>query len=133
MWRGIVAVVAGNFVWTALWLSSGGALRRSGVLPPETEPVSAAFPLLLLVVASAVFSIGAGYLVAAIGGRKPAWVFAALQLTIGIVVQTQYWALLPGWYHTSFLLALVPATIFGARLRSGRSDVPRGSTTVEAQ
>lgn len=132
MWRGVVAVVAGNLRWTALWLSLGTALRRSGALPPETEPVSAVFPLVLLLVASAVFSIGAGYLVATIGGWKPAWVFAALQLTIGTLVQAQCWALLPGWYHTGFLLALVPATLFGARLRSGRSDVARAGTTVTA-
>jgi hypothetical protein len=49
-------------------------------------------------------------------GLSHAWFLAFLQLAFGVVVEVQYWTLLPSWYHLLFLVLIVPATLFGGYL-----------------
>ena len=115
---GNVAVIAGVTLWTILWLGSNFALRKAGILPADpATPVAAVAPLLLLLAESAVISVVAGMVCAAIGGRGPALALGVVLLALGITAQAVAWHLLPVWYHAAFLLLLVPATLLGARLR----------------
>ena len=121
MFRTVAAVIAGNFIWTALWLGLNALLRRQGLLPADpTERVEATAPLLVMLFGSIVFSIAVGWIATAIAGAKTysaAIVLAAIQLGLGIFFQAQAWQLMPVWYHVPFLLLLVPATLLGAWFR----------------
>ncbi len=125
MGRAIGAVVAGAAVWAVLWLGMNGVLPS--VIPDiyvvgerlEHVPV-----LLFLIGYSVVLSILAGYVTAAVRGPDPMGAvkaLAALQLTLGIVAEAANWDLLPVWYHLVFLALVVPATLYGGRLRAGRA------------
>jgi hypothetical protein len=54
-------------------------------------------------------------------GEGHAIALGAALLAIGILVQSQYWQLLPVWYHVIFLAGLLPVSLLGARLRAGRT------------
>jgi hypothetical protein len=76
--------------------------------------------LLILVIACVVFSIAAGFVTSALAASTSYWpaiVLCAIQLTLGILFQTQAWKLMPVWYHLSFLSLLLPMILFGAWLR----------------
>ena len=121
MFRTVAAVVAGNFIWTALWLGLNALLRMQGLLPPDpTQRIEASAPLGVMLVASVVFSIAVGWITTAIAGGNtygPAMILAVIQLGLGIFFQAQAWHLMPVWYHVPFLLLVVPATLLGAWLR----------------
>jgi hypothetical protein len=123
MIRNILAVIAGSAVWTVLWLGYNALLKRSGLLPFDgTARFEAPLPLGLLLAGSIVFSVVAGYVTAMLArvsstGSGAVWTLAVLQLAFGIFAEVQFWHLLPLWYHLLFLLALVPATVFGGQLR----------------
>ncbi len=121
MIRNIMAVVAGNLSWTALWLSYNAVLKTIGQLPPDpntrVESVSA---LSLLLIGSVLFSVIAGFIAAIVSARGsygPVLVLCAIQLALGIFFQLQFWKLMPLGYHIPFLILLAPATILGGWLR----------------
>lgn len=116
-----LAVVAGFVLWSVLWLG-GSALVRSFFADAVASDgsVSDRRLLLLLLLLALIASIGAGYLalfVAQGTGLRAAWILGVLLLVVGIGVQSQYWTLLPLWYHLSFLILLLPATLLGGWLR----------------
>ena len=121
MIRTVAAVIAGNFIWTGLWLGLNALLRMQGMLPAEsTQRVEAPAPLGVLLLASVVFSIAVGWITTAIAGGNTYWaaiILAVIQLALGIFFQSQAWHLMPIWYHVPFLLLVVPATLLGAWLR----------------
>jgi hypothetical protein len=125
MIRKILAVIAGSALWTVLWFGCNALLKSVGLLPAfdGSARFNAPLPLGLLLLSSIVFSVLAGYTTAALAGGDDrsrlgtVWVLAVLQLLFGIFAQAQFWNVLPLWYHLLFLLALVPATIVGGRLR----------------
>ncbi|MFK5956528.1 MAG: hypothetical protein QM477_08805 [Planctomycetota bacterium] len=45
-------------------------------------------------------------------GRK----ILAVLLGSGILAQASYWSVMPLWYHVSFLAALLPVCMIGARV-----------------
>jgi hypothetical protein len=68
-------------------------------------------------------SVLAGYVTATVAGKDPmpvVWALAVLQLVLGIIAETSAWALTPVWYHLIFLALVVPATVYGGRLRVRR-------------
>ena len=121
MWRIVGAIIAGNLVWTLLWLALNVVLRMQGFLPADpAAPVLRADALVIMLAASVLFSVVAGWITSAIAaahGYAPALVLAVIQLLLGIFFQSQAWHLMPLWYHLPFLLLIVPATLLGARLR----------------
>jgi hypothetical protein len=48
------------------------------------------------------------------------WGLAVLQLLLGIGIEASAWSMTPVWYHVVFLALLVPATVYGGRLRVRR-------------
>lgn len=125
MIRSILAVIVGFVLWSALWLGYNALLTTFGFLPADsTHPVQTPMPLLLLLAGSILFSLVAGYATTALvrgPGRIHAIVLGLLLLGIGILVQVQFWQLMPLWYHLLFLALLLPATVWGGRLRQ-RTD-----------
>ncbi len=125
MVRNILSVLAGFAVWTVLWLTSNAAMAAAvpSAFAADGSTNSAGM-LVLLLVFSVVFSIVAGYLCAMLARQKPmrlAWILGVLLLVVGIVVQLQFWDVMPLWYHLIFLALLLPATLFGAKIQIGRA------------
>jgi hypothetical protein len=121
MLRSILSVIAGNIVWTILWLAMNAILAS---IYPQTldgkTRVESVSLLSFLLVYSVVISVVAGYITALIARRNEighAFALGILQLALGILFQSQAWNLLPVWYHLTFLLLLIPGNLFGAVLR----------------
>lgn len=118
MLMNILAVIAGFALWSILWLGGNplvarlfpGALKEDGSL---RHPGA----LVALLVFAALVSVAAGYVVPLVSaGANLPLILGAILLLVGILVQRQYWALMPVWYHLIFLALLVPATLYGASL-----------------
>lgn len=123
MARTALATIAGYILWTILWLT--GSLAIQAGWPEEFAafssgtPITAAAPLLCSLLLSVACSLLAGRASAAVAGKPQpaAGVLSALLLLTGVGVQAASWALMPAWYHLTFLALLVPATLLGATLR----------------
>ncbi len=122
--RTILAVVAGAVVWALLWV--GGTQAAQAALPSVLavgQPVTDAGALAGLIVYSVLLSMLAGYVTAAVATKEPmraVWALAILQLALGIGFEASAWSLTPLWYHLVFLVLIVPATVYGGRLRDRR-------------
>ncbi len=127
--RTILAVLAGAIVWAVLWVGGTQAAQRAfPSLLAVGQPVINVGALLGLIAYSAALSILAGYVTAAVASREPmpaVRALAVLQLVLGIGFEVSAWSLTPIWYHVVFLALIVPATIYGGRLR-----VRRGGATA---
>jgi hypothetical protein len=123
----ILAVVAGFVVWSVLWFAANAGLGAAGMLPPPGAAVDEPGVLRLLLAASVLASLAAGFLaswLARAPGHKVALWLGVLLLAVGVFVQTQFWTLMPVWYHAAFLLLLVPMCLAGSRLSPNRSSKP---------
>lgn len=123
MGRAIAAIVVAEVLWTVLWIgfTLGAQAAFPEVIDPE-QPLTHAGALLVYVAYSVVISSLAGYVAAAVRGgnaMRTVWIFAWIQLAIGIGFEVSYWSMTPVWYHLVFLALLVPATVLGGRFRSG--------------
>jgi len=132
--RNILSVLAGFAAWTVLWLASNAALvaavpaafREDG----STESVGV---LILVLVLSVVFSVGAGYLTATLAegsSMKYPAVLGVVLLAVGLFVQLQSWDVMPVWYHVFFLALLVPGVLLGAHTQRDGQARP-GRVSVE--
>jgi hypothetical protein len=121
--RVALGVIAGAVLWAVLWV--GGTAAARAALPELLDPTQRldhAGALLGLIVYSVVLSVAAGYVAAAVAATsamRAVWILAVLQLAIGVAVEISYWELMPVWYHLAFLALLVPATVYGGRLKAG--------------
>jgi hypothetical protein len=124
--RAILAVIAGAAVWAALWV--GGTQAAQAAFPsalPKGQPITSVVALVGLILYSLPLSVLAGYLTATVMGKNPmpvVWALAVLQLIFGIIAETSAWSLAPVWYHLVFLALVIPATIYGGKLRVRRTD-----------
>lgn len=123
--RTVLAVVAGFVVWTLIYLGANQLVLA--VLSDrfaEDGSTRDPFALLIVLLASIVASLAAGWTSAAVGrerGTTAVWILAVINLAVGIFVQSQVWAAIPLWYHLAFLALLVPMIVLGGRLQSARS------------
>lgn len=121
MIRSIIAVLSGSVIWGVLWVAINGILQSAIPDIARADGRIDSVPVLgLFLFISIDLSVLAGYLTAWIIGRKEIGHTVALgilQLVIGIMVQMQYLELLPMWYHTLFLLFLIPGNIAGGYFR----------------
>lgn len=122
--RAVLGAIAGVVLWSVLWV--GGAAAAQAVLPdlPDAgQRVEAAGPLLGFIVYSVLLSVLAGWTAAAVAGvagaMRAAWIAAALLLALGLYFEITGWDLAPVWYHVVFLVLLVPATVYGGKLKTG--------------
>jgi hypothetical protein len=124
--RAILAVITGAAVWAVLWI--GGTQAAQAAFPsllPKGQPITSVGALLGLILYSVPLSILAGYVTATVMGKGPmpvVWALAVLQLIFGIVAEVSAWNLAPVWYHVVFLALVIPATVYGGRLRVRRAE-----------
>ncbi len=122
MIRSILAVLAGPVVYGIVMLPvnklvmilAPGAFREDGT--PDRVDVR-----ILLLALSCVYAAAGGYVGAWIAQENllaHAVAMCVLQLAIGIMVQRQFWDVLPVWYHYSFFVLLVIGTLVGFWLRT---------------
>ena len=118
MVRSIASIIAGFTVWTLLWLLINQVLLAVAGAHFKADGSTDHTGLLLVVLAaSVIFSVSAGWLTIKIAQRRPVahtLALGLLLLAVGIVVQLQYWSSVPIWYHLAFLALLVPASMFTA-------------------
>ena len=119
--RFVLAVVAGAAVWAVLWnVGTQATLALFPNLIHPGQPVQHTGILLSYIAFSVILSLLAGYVTTSAAGPSPQpalWTLATLQLALGIGFEVSYWALMPAWYHVTFLLLIVPATLYGGALR----------------
>ena len=125
MLRSIASIATGFLTWSLLFLTSNAIIGRLFPSAVEIEaPTNSTGVLVLILALSVVFSIVAGWItfkVDRIRALGSSLILGVLLLAVGIVVQLQYWTMLPLWYHLTFLGALIPAVLFGYRLAVTRS------------
>ena len=113
-----LGVVIGFIAWTAIWLAANFAIAAAGGLTDQGQvaaPWALPVALVVSVAASAVSGLVAGRL-ARRSVVTTGVLLGILLLLVGIGVQVSNWDAMPLWYHLSFLILLVPATVAGARL-----------------
>ncbi len=121
MLHSILAVIAGNLAWTALWLGTNSLL--AGPFPEIWGPgvrLDDPLVLLLIITYSFVFSVLAGWVTAWVARRgevKHAVALGVLQLALGLAVTVAAYATAPLWYHLAFLALLIPGNMLGAVLK----------------
>lgn len=133
MLRIILGVIAGFIVWSIVWVGMDALLSaispgwlgknfvefQNAVNRNEsfTPPVSVS---VYLVFQSVLCSLVAGFTAAAIAkeNRKSTLALGVLLLATGVFVEASHWNYFPLWYHISFLLLLIPATILGGKLKT---------------
>lgn len=118
-----LGVIVGAVLWAMLWV--GGTKAAQAAWPELLDPTQRLDHVGALtgyILYSVVLSVLAGFVAAAISRPAPmraAWILAVIQLAIGIFTEVSYWSLLPVWYHLVFLALIVPATVYGGRLKAG--------------
>jgi undecaprenyl pyrophosphate phosphatase UppP len=122
-----IGFVVGFIVWTVLWLGSDTLMRMlpTFTLTVDTDGNFTNIPtnyLIIKLVLSVIFSIIAGLIAATISKEttKAPLVLGVALLIVGLFFQFGEWDILPIWYHMTFLIFLLPATLFGGKLRSFR-------------
>ena len=135
MLRIILAVIAGFFAWSVMWVGSERLLciaspdwfgvhqiafekatRNKEAYTPDT------MILILNVVRGTLVTVITGFLTALISGenRLSTPILGVLLVAFGLVVVVMTWRIVPLWYHVLFTLMLIPMTIVGGLLRSSR-------------
>ncbi|HBX38472.1 MAG TPA: hypothetical protein DEG76_14810 [Pseudohongiella sp.] len=119
----VIAIIAAYAVWTVIWLVGNATLFADvAAQSADGTPVTAVSVLLGILLLSIICSLAAG-VAAALLDRANAFravlITGVLLVLTGVGVQASVWALMPAWYHLSFLTLIVPVTLLGARLVSG--------------
>lgn len=122
MGRSVLAVLAGAVAWSVLWVASARAVAAlvPGAIASDGSAGAPGVNLFFLGL-SVVYSVGAGYLTAAVARRNELAHTAALgvlQLALGMYFEVSTWQLAPVWYHLSFLVLLLPGNMAGGMLRA---------------
>jgi hypothetical protein len=132
MVRIILGVIVGFIVWSIVWV--GGEATLAALSPAwygkysvelekafvngtslDVDPTIAVVNL----VRSFLTSLIAGYMAALVAGefKRTTLILGVILLAVGIAVEYMFWRLAPPWYHVIFVLALIPMTMLGGRLR----------------
>jgi hypothetical protein len=127
MKRAILAVAAGLVLWIMLIsvLNRGLRLLVAGYAAAEPTLSFTLGMLMARLLIAALTSLIAGALVRWLA---PASVRAPLLLGIILLIafipiHVQRWSLFPFWYHTVFLVTLIPLVVLGSRLRRARGSI----------
>ena len=124
MKRSIPAVVAGLVTWVVVASVLDRLLRLTLAGYAAAEP-QMTFTLAMMaarLTIGGLSSLAAGAVAGVItapGARAP-WVLGVILLAAFVPEHVMIWKSLPPWYHLIFLVSLVPLTVLGAHLASGR-------------
>lgn len=132
MFKMVLGVIVGFVAWSILWVGSDqvlilaspnwyGAHQQSiEIAMVNGEPFSPDQTILLLSLARGIIiSVMSGFLAAFIAGenKRTPLILGVMLLVVGILVEAMAWNYLPIWYHIVFLLMIIPATLFGGKLK----------------
>jgi hypothetical protein len=124
--RTIAAIILGYIAWTALWLLGNAGLGAAGIVPKDTSVrIESTVSLSALLALSGASSLVAGLVARTISRSSPklaARILAILLLATGVAVQWNLLALMPIWYHVTFLAFLIPLTLVGASFGKKASE-----------
>jgi hypothetical protein len=137
MVRIVLGVIAGFFAWVIAWVGSEKIL--SAIWPEGFGAHQRAFEaavanggqftadtrlLLVHIVLGSIVSVMSGFLAALIAGenRRAPLVLSFLLLALGLLKLVLSWPYVPLWYHVIFTALLIPMTIMGGKLVSGRTN-----------
>lgn len=132
MVRIILGVIVGFIVWSIVWVGGQAtmvalspdwigayiaAAERSVTDGSPFTPVASIAAINLI--RSLLTSFIAGYMAALVAGeyKRSTMALGIILLIVGVAVEFLYWNVAPAWYHIIFVLALIPMTILGGRLR----------------
>ena len=122
MIRGLLGVITGFLVWSVLWFFLNWLLPI--VFPKQFNTdgtTENAILNLIIVLLSFDFSFISGYINAIISRVNQlnfALVQGVLQLAAGMYIQSQYWHVLPLWFHAVFLIFIIPGVLAGSLYRN---------------
>lgn len=118
MLRAIAGIAGGLLAWVVVATVGNRVLRAAwpGYAAVEVAMKFTLAMLLLRLLLGALSSLCAGFFAAWIakGNRVAVTVLAGLLLVAFIPVHYTLWERFPVWYHLTFLLSLVVATVLGA-------------------
>ncbi|WP_237132901.1 hypothetical protein [Pseudohongiella sp. O18] len=121
----VIAIIAAYAVWTVIWLVGNATLFADvAAQSADGTPVTAVGVLLGILLLSIICSLAAGVVAARLdraNAFRAVLITGVLLVLTGVGVQASVWALMPVWYHLSFLILIVPVALLGARLVSGSS------------
>lgn len=117
----ILGVIVGFVVWTFIWFLVDPIVRAfaPNIVPnQDLTNIQTSF-LVILLISSVICSIAAGFAAVSISKEhsKTTLYLGILLLLVGIFFEVMTWNLLPIWYHLTFLILLIPMTIFGGKLK----------------
>jgi hypothetical protein len=132
MVRIILGVIVGFIVWSIVWVGGQAtmvalspdwigayiaAAERSVADGSPFTPVASIAAINLI--RSLLTSFIAGYMAALVAGeyKRSTMALGVILVIVGVAVEFLYWNVAPAWYHIIFVLALIPMTILGGRLR----------------
>jgi len=130
--------LAAIFVGALTWAGIGGLglfmLRVTWAAYAIAEPTkSYTVPMLLSrLTAGVICTLVAGFVTELIAGRsRAATVYLGVVLLAGsaFIHLGRVWADYPPWYHTAYLLPLLPLTVLGGTLPTRISPIGRGRST----
>jgi len=115
-----LGVIAGLAVWVGVVTIAGFAMRASWpAYASVADAMTFTLPMMIVrLTVGALATITMGMVTSAITRRSMAAsvVAGALLLLAFIPQHVMIWEKFPIWYHLTFLLSLVPLTVFGGRL-----------------
>ena len=132
MVRIILGVVVGFIVWSIVWVGGQATMvslspdwigayiasaERSLADGSQFTPDASIAAINLI--RSFLTSLIAGYMAALVAGeyKRSTMALGIILLIVGVAVEFVSWKLAPAWYHIIFVLALIPLTILGGRIR----------------
>ncbi len=123
MMRSVLSIIVGFVLWTVIWLGGNQGVKMA--MPDAfAEDGSSSQPTVLLGIL--VLSVGCSFVAGCVAARmaksnprKHGVVLGVMLLAVGIMVQMQFWTVMPLWYHIAFLVLLVPVTLVGATACGG--------------
>ena len=134
MIRIIAGVIVGFIVWSIVWVGSEALLasispnwlgkhsldaQKALAAGTPLESAGDATIAIINLIRSFVTSLIGGYMAALVAGeyKRSTMALGIILLAVGVAVEYMFWNLAPAWYHIIFVLALIPMTIVGGRLR----------------
>lgn len=134
MLRIIGGVIVGFIVWSIVWVGSQSllaalspdwlgkhSLDAQKALIDGTPLASAGDASIAIInlIRSFVTSLIGGYMAALVAGeyKRSTMALGIVLLVVGVAIEYMSWNIAPAWYHIIFVLALIPMTILGGRMR----------------
>jgi hypothetical protein len=134
MWRTLASIIGGLVTWAVVVTLLNFGLRAT---IPGYHAAEATLQFTMAMKAgrlieAALASIAAGAVTTWIApsSRWAPWAVGLIILAMFLPVHVSLWSKFPVWYHLSFLVPLVPLTVFGGLLARGRTADQRGTAAT---